>query len=475
MKKLFILFTAVLMLSTALWADDSFFTSGFGDSESTEDSGFGDSSFGDAFGDSGFGEESTTAVEINGGVSTSVRAYVSDDATSAMGDIDDNADQVETETKANLKFTYEGSDFKIVTDLDFVPEPSGSDAETEVSINEAYGQYFADSFNFEAGYMKVVWGKADEFHVVDVLNNLNYTDFLIPDYMEMIDPELMFKVNVPLGMSGMLEIAYVPTLTADNLATEGIWEQKDTKVELPAKLALLKSNYSATASYSGTSDTDTFDFGQAAFHYTSTAAGFDYGFTYYYGYNKLPSFNYAYDGVDTVNYWFEYDKMQTFGVEASYILAGLNLKGEFAYNLTEDIDGDKSNVHNNNIRWVGGFDRDIPISNININIQEAGTVILNSNEIASGDIEYDDEEEYSQNLMIFKIGNTYFHEKLEAELIYFYHFEDADYGVYPSVEYSPVDDFTLGMEARFFGGDDDTLFGQFDDNDFIEFTVSLNF
>lgn len=475
MKKLFILLLTALFLTTAVWADDSFFSSSFDDTESTENSGFGDSSFGDAFGDSASGEESPT-VEINGGVSATVRAYVSEDAVDAMGDLDNSSDQMKTETEANLKFTYEGTDFRIVTDLDFVPEQSGSEADTSVSINEAFGQYFADSFNFEAGYMKVAWGKADEFHVVDVLNNINMGDFLIPDYMEMIDPELMFKVNVPLGMSGMLEMAYVPTLTPDTIPEKGIWEQKDTKVELPATLTALSTAYSATASplYSEAINTETFDYGQAAFHYTSTAAGFDYGLTYYYGYNKLPSFNYAFDG-SKINYWFEYDKMQTFGLEASYILAGLNLKGEFAYNLTEDYDGTDTSVHNNNIRWVGGFDRDIPLSNLNINIQEAGTLILNNDEIALGDIEYDDEEEYTQNLLILAVKDTYLHEKLEAEVIIFYHFEDADYGIYPSLDYSPVDDFTLGMEARFFGGDKDSLFGQFDDNDFVEFSVSYNF
>ena len=54
MKKTVILLTAALFLSGSLWADDSFFTSGFGDSES-EDSATGDFSFGDSdFGDGGF-------------------------------------------------------------------------------------------------------------------------------------------------------------------------------------------------------------------------------------------------------------------------------------------------------------------------------------------------------------------------------------------------------------------------------------
>ena len=482
MKKLLILITASLVLAAGLWADDSFFTSGFEDSES-EDFGFGDS----AFGDSAFGDESPTAVEINGGVTTSVRAFASEDAREDMADRGAGLDQMETSTAANLGFTYEGSNFKVVSDFDVTPEMAGSERDSMVTVNEAYGQYFGEKMNFEAGYMKVVWGKADEFHVVDVLNSVNLSEFLIPDYMEMIDPELMLKVNVPLGMSGMLELAYVPTLTPYSYAESGIWQPLNTKDELPATLQAIASQ-TAAAIYAQTgsvitpnitalagSNTNTFDYGQGALHYTSTAGGLDYGFTYYYGYNKLPSFNYAFDGVDTINYWFEYDPMQTFGVEAAYILAGFNMKGEFAYNMTEDFDGDKTDVHNNSIKWVAGFDRDIPVSNLNINIQEAGTLTLNSNEIELGDIEYNEDEEYTENLLIFAVSDKYLHEKLEAELITFYHFEDSDYGIYPSIEYSPVDDFTLGMAARFFGGDEDTLFGQYDENDFVELTVSYSF
>lgn len=461
MKKIAIVFAASMLLVNGLWADDSFFSEGFGDD--------------------GFGEESSPAVEINGRVSASVRASISPDAVDAMADLDDEADSLEVATEIGLTFTYEGTDFKVVSDFEFTPNLVNGDIDSMVSVNEAYGQYFAENMNLEAGYMKVVWGKADEFHVVDVLNNTNFSEFLVPDYLEMMDPELMFKVNVPLGMSSMLEMAYVPTLTVDYLADSGIWQPYETTTELPSTLGSLITAYTGAgatkAAYDSDRqvDTDTMDYGQAAVRFTSTIGGLDYGFTYYAGYNKLPSFNYEFDGTDTIEYWFEYDPMHTFGAEAAYILGGFNLKGEFAYNMTYDFAGDETAVHNNNIRWVGGFDRDIPLSNLNINIQEAGSLILNNDEIVYGDIEYDDDDVYTQNLLIVSISDKYLHDKLEAKVIGFYHFEDSDYGIYPSIEYTPVDDFTLAMEARFFGGDKDTLFGQYDDNDFVEISLSWNF
>jgi hypothetical protein len=450
MKKISILSAAFLLLITGLYADDSFFSGGFGD---------------EAFGD----ESSTSAVEINGSLSASVRAYVSPDAVDAMADLDDEADSVEAATEIGLTFNYEGTDFKVISDFVFTPSLEDGDIDSMVSVNEAYGQYFADKLNFQAGYMKVVWGKADEAHVVDVLNNTNYSDGLVTDYLEMIDPELMFKVNIPLGMSSMLELAYVPTLTVDYFETSGDWAPVEVD-ELDDTIDYLEYYYGAFTALD--TDTNTLDYGQAAAHFTSTIGGFDYGFTYYAGYNKMPSFNYS---ITDNTYWYEYDPMHTFGVEAAYILAGFNFKGEFAYNMTYDFDGDETDVHNHNIKWVGGFDRDIPVSNLNINIQEMGSYILNNDEFTSSDIEYDEDDVYTQNVLIVAISDKYLHDKLEVELIGFYHFEDSDYGIYPTVEYTPVDDLTFAMEARFFGGDDDTLFGQYDDNDFVEFSVIWNF
>lgn len=457
MKKISILLAALLLLMTGLYGDDSFFTDSFGD----------DSFGGDSFGGDSFNEESSSsAVMINGSVSASVRAAVSPDAVDAMADLDDEADSLEVATDIGLTFTYEGSSFKVVSDFEFTPDLVDGTLDSMVTVNEAYGQYFADSMNFEAGYMKVVWGKADEAHVVDVLNNTNYSDGLVTDYLDMIDPELMFKVNVPIGMSSMLELAYVPVLTPDAFATEGVWATEDSE-----------SLFSTAETYDGFgidiySDTNTLDYGQAAMHFTSTVGGFDYGFTYYAGYNKMPSVYVPDAGEGFVSY----DPMHTFGVEAAYILAGFNLKGEFAYNMTYDFDGDETDVHNNNIKWVGGFDRDIPLNNLNINIQEMGSYVLNNDEITSAsDIEYDDDDVYTQNVLIVAISDSYLHEKLDVEVIGFYHFEEGDFGIYPSIDYSPVDDFTLSAEARFYGGDDDTLFGQYNDNDFVEFSVAWNF
>lgn len=447
MKKAIFLPLSFMLLAGSLSADDSFFS---------------DDSMG------GFGDEAASAVQIGGHITTSVQTYLNEDSFDALADLDNDSDAVEASIEAGLTFDYEGANFATHTDILVSPQ------ESEVTVNEAYAQYFGENITFEGGLMKVVWGKADEFHVVDVLNNMNLSQFLLPDYLEMIDAELMFKMNIPVGMNSNLEVAYIPVLTPHEIPGSGsMWEPMETKTELPAILGYY-DGLGLTTNELPAVDTNTLDYSQAALHFTSSVAGLDYGFTYYAGYNKMPTVNLVQNGAN-LDYWISYDPMHVFGVEAAYIVAGFNLKGEFAYNMTYDFEGDDPRIHNNSLNWVGGFDRDIPLGNLNINIQETGSVVLANDEILAGDIEYSDDDTYTNNMLIVALTDKFFHDKLETKLIGFYHFEESDFGVYPSVEVTPADDFTITAEARIFGGEEDTFFGQYKDNSLVNLSLSWNY
>lgn len=452
MNKIHALLLASLLIGGSVWADDSFFSEA-----------------------GGYGDDASSSVMIGGSITAAAKFLATEDALKAVADLDNEADTVEVSTGLDLTLNYEGSDFSVYSDLSVSPDAavSGSD-DSVVTVNEAYARYFGEGFSIEAGLMKVVWGKADEFHVVDVLNNVNLSEFLVPDYLEMMDPELIFKLNIPVGMAGNLELAYVPVLTADRFAGSGsIWEPIELKTELPARLAYF-SSLGLTVNPLPEVDTHTLDYSQGALRFTSSAGGFDYGFTYYAGYNKMPTVNFVQDGA-VMNFWKSYDPLHIFGVEMGYILAGFNFKGEFAYHMTYDFDGDDARIHNNSIRWVGGFDRDIPLGNLNINIQETGSLILKSDNITAADIEYDADGTYTQNMLIVAVTDKFFHEKLETKLIGFYHFEESDYGIYPQIGFSPADDFTMSLEGRFFGGEEETFFGQYKDNNFVEMSFAWNF
>ncbi len=194
------------------------------------------------------------------------------------------------------------------------------------------------------------------------------------------------------------------------------------------------SAFDAIASASSFSSDDLYEnnikslkYAQGGARLTGTLSSIDWGFSYYYGHYKQPSANLenyvsslltaaqkdyttevqaiatalvsagysaaeaaelavkkvastlAHDGTSKLSLpSLDYDRLQTFGFEFATVIWKFNTRAELAYNLTEDVAGDNPWVKNNSIAWVGGFDMDLPLHNLNLNVQETGTYILNS-------------------------------------------------------------------------------------------------
>lgn len=168
--------------------------------------------------------------------------------------------------------------------------------------------------------------------------------------------------------------------------------------------------------------------------------------------NALPSLN--------------YDQVQVFGLEAAFVLWKFNTRWEVAYNLTEDIAGDNPWIKNNSVSWVAGFDLDLPIHNLNLNVQETGTYILNNDKIedntvtvgylagkpievpiGTADVDYNSDGKYTKNKLIVLLSDKWLNEKLTTEVQGIYCFEDKGYMVAPKVEYNVSEGLTFGIRG----------------------------
>ena len=74
-----------------------------------------------------------------------------------------------------------------------------------------------------AGKLKLVWGKGDMIHVLDVFNANDLTDFTIPAYIDrrIGEPMVHLAYNAPIPLR--LELAWAPSMTPDRVALSGPW------------------------------------------------------------------------------------------------------------------------------------------------------------------------------------------------------------------------------------------------------------
>ncbi len=280
------------------------------------------------------------------------------------------------------------------------------------------------------------------------------------------------------------------------------------------------SSFSSDDLYDG--DLKSAKYAQGGARLTGTVGSVDWGFSYYYGHYKQPSANlekyitnlisfaaaehdlevtdtaeklvaagydaitaqalatkkvgakYASSVAHNGTYKFalpslEYDRLQTFGFELATVIWKFNTRGEVAYNLTKDTSGDNPWIKNNSISWVGGFDIDLPIHNINFNIQETGTYTLHSDEIKAGDyasydVDYNSDDNYCINKIVLNISDKWLHDKLTTECTTIYVIENKEWCVQPKIEYNPSEGLFITLTGAY-------LYSDNENGEFYNFTA----
>ena len=514
--------TAALTMPIAAQDFDDF---GFDDSGSSDfdDFGFGDSSSGG----------SSLPIELSADLTLDVRDYFMGDDVDGIG-----STGIEATPAAKLGLSYDGG--KASADLQLkIDETTIKDYPIDV-IDELTLSAYLGNFTLSAGKMKVVWGKGDKLHVIDNFNADDYTDFIIPDYLDrrISTPMIRGVYAVPLNSrtvsNVMIEGVYTPIMPTDRFASDGVWKPtRVSKLEsivteaVETNLGILAAakdtafrNYSAATgaaykealsnylnylSYASSlsasdlyPDTSNFEYGQGGIRITGTIGQVDLGLSYYYGHYKQPSVNLAgyiasyitrqteaTAGSSSTLYalpTLAYDRKQTFGLEFSTILWKFNLRGEAAYNLTDDVAGDDPWVHNNSIQWLGGFDIDLPFWDANLNVQEYGTYILQNGEIEDEgvfktyDVDYDSEG-YTNNKLVVNFTTSFLNGKIAPEVTGLYGFEHKDLIVMPKITFKPASSFkiiTTGL-AMWTYDEEKSEFGEWHKNSFVQLGAEVSF
>lgn len=468
--------------------------------------------------------------------------------------------------EARLSLDYAAADTEAAIRLDaregFDPEP--------LALDEAYLRFYRDRFDLEAGFLKTVWGQGDEVHVVDFLNSNDYSDFVNPDYIDRRRAAGMIKLNVPWSRdraAGQVELAYLPVLRPDAIPEDGPWAPEEARIltalvggyaealaerrvgELEA--AALAAGYSASPTGDATpreaalwaaltageavifEDTDRLEFGQAGVRATARLGGVDLGAIYYWGFLKTPTPRIRLADADAFAAFaagtpgeapapdpegsirLVHDRLQGIGLEAATVLGPFNFRGEGAYYLTEDITGDDPEVPNNSLEYLLGFDVDLGISRLNLNVQGTGSVILESGKIddagpiagvsaatraaAASDADFaarlaaspyavlyldpaarlnfqwDPDGIYTSHIVSAALTDSWRNDRVRPEVVVAVGVERQDWRVAPGVEFVLRDDTRVEVTGVVHGGDREGLFGQYDANDYMQLRFAWEF
>lgn len=482
-----------------------------------QDMDFGDdfgSDFGSDFGDSSSSSSfSAGSFSVNGEAQINFRAYVDDKDTIGLP-IDEWNTWVDPKGKIGLNYSNDtvSADVKFALSKDIITDYK-SDIIDELTLEATFG-----NFVVQAGKMKVVWGKGDKLHVLDNFNANDYKDFLIPDYIDRRISEPMVRVlyNAPNDVgpftSNRFELVWTPFITADRYAASGRWvpnqvnELKEGLTEIAGEIITrqrmtagtdseAQAVYTAMLSRSSSladnlyPDLYQLKYMQAGARFTTTTGSWDWGVSYYFGRDKRASFDFLKMGSYVGKYlegtagedgkFIDYDFLQVFGVEAAKTFGAYNFRAEAAYNLTQDVAGDNPRIHNNSVAWVFGFDRDLPISELNFNLQTQGKYIINHDEIDDSKNSLDTEKSTyeTDNKLVLNISDNLLHGKLKPEISAIYGFEHFDLIIMPKITWYVSDGLEFSANGMYMQSfiKNRSEFGDWHNNSFVQISAKYTF
>lgn len=506
-------------------------------------------------------------------------------------------------------------------------------------LNELTMRAYLGDCVLSAGKLKLVWGKGDMIHVLDVFNANDLTDFTIPAYIDrrIGEPMVHFAYNAPIPLR--LELAWAPSMTPDRVALSGPWvppqlqqakqsahnyllgaindstsgfstffnetklqqtlhtpvskmlkdtipnsitiDMKDiigkldendllkginsvvvkmqikkllenlakqkitiptteiikkflppkpggyTEAELKAALqgepfltqvtTFIAKQISDTAKKAETEfiaslktadaiigsfrfdefvkigmnaflpDMHNIKYGQYGIRFSGSAGSVDMAGQYYFGHYKTPSIDvdamiaHALAGKSLAD-CVHYDPVHIFGIDLGTAIAMFNLKSEFAYYMTGDFKGTDPAVHNNSIQWVMGFDVDIPLNNINVNIQNLGAWTLGfkkvkeNNKRGKFDMDWNTAEKSTNNKLIVNISDSWLHENLTDSVTCIWGIEHNDFVVMPKLRYRIKDElYVEGTGAYIYAANKKSEFSNWKNNHFVQASMEYRF
>jgi hypothetical protein len=409
------------------------------------------------------------ALSWHGLFSSSARAYFnwSDPAGTPLG--------LPTRFDLELKHAVKRNEF--LARLHFSRDLSTSATAPEIDkflrdmVDEAYARLFFDGFDVEAGLLKLIWGKGDDMHVIDVLNPIDYSDFVNNDYLERKTAELMLKANLRLTDFAALELVWQPVFNQDIFPQTGRWAPY--RVE-----ALNRILQQAGVTTIINEDTSGLKNGSYAARFIGSFGPLDLGLAYAYTYFREPAVDPRF-ATSTQKFYITNNRVHLIGLEAGGAVGGFNLRSEAGLFLTEDLKGDDPRVKNPRAGWLAGFDKNLPLSNLNLNIQARGQYVLFNDKISSNpalaDTDYSSDSIYSDQVLAVALSDAWANEKFKPKLAWTFNFERQDWMLRPELNILPFDDVSIRLRYTQFYGSDKGSFGHYWAGSFAELCLSYHY
>jgi len=332
-----------------------------------------------------------------------------------------------------------------------------------VGLRELYWEKSVDDVYWKLGKQQVVWGEADGIKLLDVINPQSFREFILDDFDDSRIPLWMINAEVNIGDNDVLQLLWVPDTTAHELAPSQspFAFTSNTLVPQPnPNLNLVINDVEAPQSVIRDSDFGT--------RYTTFITGWDFSINYLYHYVDSPVVRARISGENIIVDQ-QYERSHLLGGTASTAFGDWILRTELAYE-TDRYQRTRSAIPGVaksdqlssviGVDWQGWTDQFV-------SLQWFQTTIVNSSNNLINDRREDS--------VTFMWESKFFNETLTLEWLHIHSLNNNDGVVQSKLTYNYEANLDIYVGADVFYGDDNEMFGQFDQNDRILFGFEVGF
>lgn len=296
----------------------------------------------------------------------------------------------------------------------------------EVDLKELYIENYFPSTDLIVGKQRIAWGKADGINPTD---NFNPEDLRNP-----------FSEDNKLAVTAVRAKYY-----KEDWIFDIVWAPLFTAAELPEP----GSRWSAVPVdiiIEPQEPENSLENSEIGVRASKWSGSIDFSFSYFRGWNKTP----AWPGQPIMEkgelvFRPEYYQVDVLGADFARDFGSFVFRGEMAYFKTKE----GFQLRNPYFQYVFGVDFN-PTNELYINTQLAG--------------EKEEGEEGTKNLMLSLQYD--FSEFKSIELNGVYNIDDKDSMINPLFNYEIMDGVAMKLGAYLFSGEEESLFGGFDNNDY---------
>ena len=354
----------------------------------------------------------------------------------------------------------------------------------DFNLHEGYLLYAHKSLSMTIGKQIVRWGKTDQLSPVDNLNPQDLRLFILPELEERKIPIWMFKLQ-GFGENWSWEAIYIPWFENSDIDYFNSDWAIFRHLREDIKTSNLAPEFKDYANHVLIIDRDkpanNLKNGELGGRISFTASRIDFSLSYLYGWENQPTIksfpiknlkvdgSFSQDNLEDLpnqpdliftdeRIAITYKRQQVIGLEFETTLGPFGLRGEAAhFDRMSFLSSDLTSVRKPVFHTVIGLDY-TSANDWYFNTQISYLKILS----------------YTKRILYFEddnlalMGETskpIFNHNLELRLRYNYTLSDSSYYLEPSITLKYFTNLEIALGANILGGDRDTLFGSFKEND----------